>query len=270
MRYHSYQFAFLGMLALLASPAHADSSLNYRLNSEGTVQPVLVREGKVLIQSVDNGNRKDLLFDRSRGEAILIDHTKQTFITVNDHSIERLSRQSEPLQPLLAGLGAQLSKLTTEQRAKWQQMLGGVDLQKIADAAKSVSPTHLTKNESARKVGSFSCEPVTIIRGKKKVAEVCLSPASTVGLPSDDYATLRSLLDFAQHVASKTQGFSSLLGISIPVIAVQDMPGIPVEIRDLSGKLPGTLSLAGIDLAGLGAVPMDVPPSYQNEELKLW
>jgi hypothetical protein len=240
------------------------------VNSEESVQPVLVREGKILIQGVDGSERKDLLFDRRRGEAILIDHKHQTFATVNEQAIERLSRQSEPLQPLLAGLGAQLGKLTPEQRAKWQSMLGGVDLQKVAEAASSSLPTHLTKGDRERKVGAFACESVTIVRGKKKLAEVCLSQAEVVGLSSDDYATLRSLFDFAQHLAAKTQGLSGLIGISIPVVAVQDMPGVPVEIRDLSSKHAGTLSLASVDPGALATAPMEVPSGYRSEDLKLW
>lgn len=271
MRQAYHSTIFLTLAVVSCGPAIADSSLQYRLQGrhEG-VQTILVGAGKVLIQSLASKEGKDLLFDQSRSEATLIDHKQSTFITVNDETIDRLGRQSAPLQPLIAGLGAQMDKLTPQQRAKWQSMLGGIDLDKVANAATSQSPARITKQEGPRTVGAFSCDPVLISRGKKKLAEVCLSQADQVGLPAEDYATIRALLDFAGHLVEKTQGLGSLMGFSIPVVAVKELPGVPVEIRDVSGKRNETLSLASIDRTDLGAVNMQVPANYRNQPLKLW
>lgn len=257
------------LLALVPS-AYADSSLQYQFQGHQGVQPILVRGGKVLIQGLDTRDRKDLLFDQQRGEATLIDHNKATFITVNEQAVDRINRQSEPLKPLIAGLGEQLSKLSPQQRAKWQDMLGGVDLDRLAAAATTGSPARVTKQDGARQVSGYSCESVLISRGKKKLAEVCMSQAEKLGLPAEDYATLRSFLDFAEHLVEKTNGLSSLMGVSLPVVAVKDLPGVPVEIRDLSSKRHETLSLAGIQQADLAAVAMEVPANYRSEPLKLW
>lgn len=234
------------------------------------VQEILVKEGRVMIPSLDAKDRRDFLFDRARQEAVLIDHGRQTFVRVNDQAIDRLNRQSEPLKPVLAGLGAQLGKLTPEQRAKWENMLGGVDLDKIANAAKNDLPTRLARKAGARKIGSFTCESVSVLRGKQKVAELCISRADAVGLSADDYATIRSLFEFAEHLANKTRGFSSLMGISIPVVSVQEIPGIPVEIRDLSGARHETYLLADIAPSAGDSVAMDIPQGYRSEQLKLW
>lgn len=269
MRYCLSRF-ISSALCLAAVPAGADSSLHYRLNGSEVVQEVVVKQGRVMIPSLDAKDRRDFLFDRTRQEAVLIDHSRQTFIRVNDQTLDRLSRQSEPLKPLLAGLSSQLGKLTPEQRAKWQNMLGGVDLDKIASAAKNELPSHLARKAGARKVGSFSCESVSVLRGKQKVAELCISQADAIGLSADDYATIRSLFDFAEHLANKTRGFSSLMGISIPAVSVQEIPGIPVEIRDLSGPRHETYSLAQIASSAGDSVAMDVPQGYRSEQLNLW
>jgi hypothetical protein len=262
----------LGVLALASGvlPAEADTSLHYRLSSRQTLQPILVKEGRVLIPGLDANDRRDFLFDRVRGEAVLIDHKAQTFVAVNDQAIDRLSRQSEPLLPLIAGLSAQWGKLTAEQRAKWQSMLGGVDLEKVAKAAKSSAATQLARGDKHLKVGAFECDRINVLSGKRKLAELCVTEANSLGLPSEDYATIRSLFEFAQHLAVKSKGFSSLMGWSIPFIAVQDIPGLPVEIRDVSGKRGDTLSLASIEMPPTEFAAMDIPAGYRKEQLKLW
>lgn len=267
-----YGINLLWLLAgfTVAPFSSADSSLNYRLNGGDVLQPVLVKEGRVLIPGLDAGDRRDFLFDRARGEAVMIDHKSQSFVLLNDQTIDRLTRQSEPLQPLIAGLGAQLGKLSPEQRAKWQSMLGGIDLDKVASAARRNSATGSARREGHRKVGAFDCDRVSVLSGKKKVAELCVSQAAALGLPAEDYGTIRSLFDFAQHVAVKTKGFSSLMGWSIPVVPVRDIPGVPVEIRDLSGSRAESLSLASIEPAVGNAGSMNIPEGYRREQLKLW
>ncbi len=267
-----YQVSSLWAVALLAVSTfgEAASSLQYRLDGSDKLQPILVREGRVLIPGLDAKHGRDLLFDRTRGEAVVIDHKTQTFVTVDDQAIDRISRQSEPLQPLIAGLAAQLGKLTPEQRAKWQDMLGGIDLDKFASAAKDTGPTRLARSGGHNKVGAFPCNRVTVLTGKKKLAELCISQADVLGLPAEDYATIRALFDFAQHLAVKTRGFSRLMGWSIPVVSIQDIPGVPIEIRDLSGQHRATLSLASVGPAAEDPMTMNIPPGYRRESLKLW
>lgn len=269
MRYLAFLMTLLGVSGTAA--VHADSALQYRLNGQEDIQPILIKGGKVLIPGLEGaGHHRDLLYDSGRSEAVLIDHKAHTYVKVNKETIERVSRQSEPLQPLLAGLGSQLKKLTPEQRAKWQGMLGGIDLDKLAAATQASSPMRLAKDGAPRKVGSFTCDPVMVLRGKDKVAEVCLSQADVVGLTADDYATLRSMLDFAQRVAKKTQGLSGLMGFSIPMVSVQDLPGVPVEIRSMGTRHTEKAQLASVDPSGSAAVAMTVPEGYRGEELKLW
>lgn len=259
----------LGMLAAVS--AQADSALQYRLNGQPDTHLILVKGGKVLIPNLDGADHhRDLLYDRNLREAVLIDHKAQTYVKVNKQTVDKVSRQTEPLLPLLAGLGSQLKNLTPEQRAKWQGMLGGVDLDKLAAATQTRAPMLLSKPGSTRTVGSYTCTPVTVQRGKDKVAEVCLSDATALGLTDDDYATLRSLLDFAERVAKKTQGLSNLMGFSIPVVEMESIPGIPVEIRSIGRKHPEQAQLASVGQPGDATVAMTVPEGYRGEDLKLW
>lgn len=267
-----YRLLALSMLALISSPTavYAESALQYRLKGRDTLQKILVKEGRVLIPGLDADSRRDFLFDRDRSQAAVIDHGAQSFITVDDKAIERLRRQSEPLQPLLAGLGAQLKNLTPEQRAKWQGMLGGIDLERVASASTKTAPAHLARGTKHQKVGAFECERMTVLSGSKKLAEVCVSQAESLGLPEDDYVTLRSLFDFAQTMAAKTQGLSGLMGWSVPVIQVNEIPGVPVEIRGFNKLKNESLSLASIDTSKTDDHSMNIPPGYRHEPLKLW
>lgn len=269
MRYRLLASSMLA-LTLLPIPLLADSALQYRLKGRDVLQKILVKDGRVLIPALDADSQRDFLFDRNRSQAAVIDHRAQSFITVDDKAIERLRRQSEPLQPLLAGLGAQLKNLTPEQRAKWQSMFGGIDLEKVANASTRAAPAHLARGTRHQKVGAFECDRVTVLSGSKKLAELCLSQAETLGLPEDDYATLRSLFDFAQSMAAKTQGLSVLMGWSVPVIQVNEIPGVPVEIRGFNKLKNESLSLASIDTSKTDDHPMAIPDGYRHEPLKLW
>jgi hypothetical protein len=61
------------------------------------------------------------------------------------------------------------------------------------------------------------------------------------------------------------------MGWSIPVIQIQDIPGVPVEIRGFDQHKNETLSLASVDSAKPEIAPsMDIPQGYRHEPLKLW
>ena len=61
------------------------------------------------------------------------------------------------------------------------------------------------------------------------------------------------------------------MGWSIPVVSVEDIPGVPIEIRDLSGSSRAdSLSLASIEPVVGNAGSMTIPEGYRREQLKLW
>lgn len=260
---------------LLAPAAKADSVLEFLVKETrepaGKTQPVLIKDGKIMVKGAGGDANLDFLYSRAQESLVVIDHHKRTFMPVDEQQVNRITRQTEDVQPLLQGLGEQIGKLSPKQRAKWEQMLGGnISLDKIAKAAEAPKPTSLVKTGMGKNVAGIACQQMSVIQGSAPMAEVCLADPATMNISSDDYATIRSLFSFSERLAAKTQGLAGQFGIKIPNIAIHDVAGIPIEMRDLSGENPGSMTLSRIITSAVSPDLMQIPDGYRAEQLTLW
>ena len=255
--------------------AGADSTLEYLVHESGAdagkTQPVLVKNGKIMVKAAGGDANLDVLYVRDQAKLVIIDHHKRTFTPIDEQQVNRISQQTEEIQPLLQGLGEQLAKVNPKQRAKWEQMLGGnISLDKIAEAAKPAQAVNVVKAGTGKNVAGIACEQMNVIEGKSAMAEFCIADPDKLNLSSDDYATIRSLLTLAEKLAGKTQGLARQFGISIPNIALRDVAGVPIEMRDLSGNNQGSLTLNRIVTSALSDDLLQIPNGYRAEQFQLW
>ena len=273
---HSAVLSFAISAGLLLAPvARADSILEFlvketRVDAAKT-QPVLIKGGRVMVKGAGGDKNLDVLYDRAQEELVIIDHHKRSFTAVDEQQVNRIARQTEEVQPLLKGLGEQIGKLSPKQREKWGQMLGGnVSLDKIAKAAEPAQPANLVKTGTGKSVAGIACEQMNVIQGSAPMAEICLADPAKLNISSDDYATIRAMLSFSERIAARTRGLAGQFGIKIPHIAMQDVAGIPVEMRDLSDEHLGSMTLSRILTSAVSADQMQIPSGYKAEQLALW
>jgi hypothetical protein len=260
---------------LLAPAAEADSTLEFLVKEtrapSAKTQPVLIKDGKIMVKGAGGDAHLDVLYDRDRDELVIIDHHKHTFMAVDERQVNRIAQQTEDVQPLLKGLGEQIRKLSPKQREKWGQMLGGnISLDKLAKAAEPLEPASLVKTGTGKNVAGVACQAMNVIQGSAPMAEICLADPAKMNISSDDYATIRALFGFSEKLAAKTQGLAGQFGIKIPNIALHDVAGIPVEMRDLSEEHLGSMTLSRIETSAVSPDLMQIPSGYKAEQLALW
>jgi hypothetical protein len=259
----------------LTSSAQADAVLEYLVNESASSpqkpQPVLVKDGQVLVKGAGGDAGTDVLYSSAPDKFVIIDHRKKTFMSFDERQVNQISRQTGELQPLLQGLGEQIGQLSPQQRGKWEQMLGGnVSLDKLAEAAAPAKPTRLVRSGNDKTIAGFACERIDVIQGKTPTAEFCLADPAQLKLPENDYATIRSLLDYSERLAEKTQGLAKQFGVNIPPVAVHDFAGVPIEMRDLSNAAQPSLTLSRIVTSSVSPEQMQIPGGYRSEQFSLW
>jgi hypothetical protein len=258
----------------LSCQSRADSVLEYRLyergQDAGKVQPVFIKNGQVLVKSVGGDQNLDILYNHAQNSLAIIDHGKHRYMSLDEKRIKRLARQAETLQPLLQGLGEQMAKLTPKQRAKWEKMLGDIPIDQLARSAQPDEPARLAKTGVKRKVAGYACETANVMRASEKMASVCLAASSALNLPEEDYAAIRALFEFSEKLAAKAQGLAGQFGMDIPPIALGDIAGIPIALRDLSKENRGELILSRVLNDAVPPRSMQIPPDYRVEQIALW
>lgn len=264
----------LSFVAMLLASAFscADSVVDFRVESgkSTSVQPVLIKQGVVLVKAAGGDPNLDILYEKSRERLVLIDHKKQVFTVVTDEKVVKIAQLAEDVQPLLQGLGEQLKKLSPKQRAKWEDMLGGISLDRFDEAKRAAQSTKLMKTGISKTVAGISCQEMDVVRRGTRAAEFCLADPGALKLPGDDAATLQSLVAFTQRLASRAEGLGSQFGIELPVGSLASLAGVPVEMREIGGKRPVALTLSGVSDQGFPPDSLEVPAGYRPKELSLW
>lgn len=259
----------------LSTSVSADSTLEYVVNDApnrpGKSQPLLIKNGLVMLKGAGGDSNTDMLYNRDNESLLIIDHRKRSFMAVDQQQVSQIGQQAEQLQPLLQGFGEQLGKLSPQQKAKWQQMLGGnVSIDDIAAAAAPAKEASVVKTGLGKNVAGIPCEQIDVLQGANKTAELCVADPSRLSLSSDDYDTVRSLLQFSESLASKTQGIASQFGFKIPRVQLHDLAGVPVEIKDYSSRHESSVVLSRIVSTELAPEMLKVPNGYHRAPLTLW
>lgn len=262
---------FAGFCPVLAS---ADSVIEYSVKQGGrnAVQPVMIKDGNVLVKGAGGDGNLDVLFERGTERLVLIDHKARRYTPITDAQVGRIAQQAETLQPVLRGIGEQLRKLSPRQREKWAQMLGGVSLDQLDQmgaAQRAVESTRVKKTGIDKHFAGIPCQQMDVMKGKATAGGFCLADPGALKLSEDDAATLRALVGFTQKLAQKAEGLGNQFGMGLPSGGLAGLAGVPIEMRDLGGKHPLTLTLNRVAGEAVTAA-LQVPEGYREKALNLW
>lgn len=270
---HRHTVSIVTALCVLwSATGQADSVIEFQIDrdKQHAPQPVLIKNGHLLVKAAGGDKNLDILYERGAERLLLIDHRKQRFTSVTDDNVGRIARQAEELQPVLRGIGEQLRNLSPKQREKWGALLGGIDLDAFDATRRAAAETTLSKTGAGKHIAGIRCQPMQVLKGKATTAEFCLADPAALKLPEDDAATLRALVGFTQRLAHQAQGLTTQLGIGLPVEGLASLAGVPIALRDLSGKHPVAMTLSRVGNEAVSAEALKVPEGYRAQELALW
>jgi hypothetical protein len=271
-RFQSTTSVYLVSSLLAIGAVSADSTLEYRLSGETAPQTVLIKDDRVLIRSVSGDAKLDILFQGSDKVAFLINHRQRSYMQVTERRVAELASQVQKIQPLLRGFGEQINKLSPKQKAKWAEMLGGVDLERLAARPKTQVPVSLVEVGAGKRSDGVVCNRLEFRQGSEKKGEVCLAKPEALGLPKSDYDTLRSLLAFSTRIADQAKDVATRFVDfgSIPTTDLYGYPGVLVEFRESSSQPEIFLTLSRIIMEPLPARALEIPTGYTSKPLTFW
>ncbi len=271
--------------ALAPAVAHADTLLEFLVKEPGAssshLQTVTIKEGQMMAKGAGGDPRTDLFFNRATEQVTVIDHRQRTVMTVDEGQIDRLGQQAKTVQPLMREIGQQLAKLSPEERGKWQALVGeNFSLEEIAKAATPPPPTRLLAIGRSKAAG-IPCQTMRVTQGRTPLAELCMAEADALAMPAEDFATVRALVGMYERIAPKAQRLASQFGLTVPMVALGQVPGIPIVFRDLTRADPsprqserrqaqGSVILIRISRAAIAPAEMRIPAGYANKPLQLW
>lgn len=238
--------------------------------AKATPQTVAVKDGRIMVKAAGGDRNLDLFYSLAEDRVLVVDHQKRTLTTIDEAQVERLNQQTQGVQPLLQGLGEQIAKLSPQDRRKWQELLGDtVSLDRIAKGTEPSEPTRLEPIGSG-KVAGIGCRTMLVVQGKTSMAELSLAEPAALKIPDQDYAAIRGLLGLYERLAVKSQRLAENLGLAVPTIAMREMTGIPIALRDLSREDRGSITLRRIKTTPIPAGSMSIPGGYAAKPLTLW
>jgi hypothetical protein len=254
--------------------AYADSVLEYLVNKKSVpadiTQYVAIKNDQLMVKGAGGDKNLDLLYCHATESILIIDHSKQTLVTVNEEQVDQINQQAQKVQPLLNGLGRHVAKLSPEQRNKWQDLIGdSVSLDSMAKTAKSPEATRLLPLGISN-VNGFRCRKFQVLEGTTPLAEICLADASGTKISENDAATIYSAFHLYDRLINKGQDLVRQLGLILPNINAHHLIGIPVKFQDLSPKDSASITLHRINTSTVSPEMMQIPRDYKSVPLTIW
>lgn len=284
--FHSFVLAMALILpAVTPALSQADTRLEFLVKEPGAassyLQTVTIKAGMMLAKGAGGDPQKDLFFDRATEQVTIIDHRRRTVMVVDERRIDRLGQQARTVQPVMQGIAQQFAKLSEEERARWQALVG--DSFSLAEMARASAPppsTSLLTTGWATAAG-VRCQTMRVMQGGTPVAELCVAEGHALTMPADDIATVRALWAMYERIAPKVQRLASQFGLTIPVVSMGQVTGIPIAFKDLScapsvqgqtasGDSRRSVTLHRMHVASVAMDQMRIPTGYATKSFTLW
>ena len=259
-------------LAVLPVTGWPASLLEYQVTRGGqkSVQTVNIQDGLVWITAAGGDANTDVLFASEQEQLVLVDHRRQRYTPVNPASLQKLTGQVANVTPLLRGLGDQINRLPPAQQAQWERLLGGFPLDAFEKIRQEVARAELKPEGAPKTIARIRCQPWRLSAGQLANLSVCLAAPGALGLTDRDADTLKALVRFIRQVAGQAHGLASPWGIAISQAELDQVEGIPLQLRLLKDQQPLSMTLQRASQAKGPLTPLRIPDNYQAETLRLW
>lgn len=233
-----------------ASAVLGDATLIY---AQGAGQNLLrIAEGKVRFDGSPDGDW--LLFDASRREMTFVAMQRREYTVVDEAGLQQMQAA---IDAVMTAMAAQLAEMPPAMRDQMGRMMGGM----LPDHAAGTTVRLEETGELAEAAG-YECEFSRVVVNNEVRSEVCLASTATLGLPSDDRATVEAWQGFARQLAERASRY-----VSVDTGILGEDGKVPVIFRE-----PGSGSEAVLEDVSSDSVDpslMRVPDGFRATELEL-
>lgn len=236
--------------ALFAVPAAADTKLQYV--DDGTDAPqssILVKDGKVRMNSADSSNWT--LYDSATNTLTTINPDDKTYTVMDEATMKEVSGQ---MSDAMAEMKREMEKMSPEQRAMMEKMMGGA-----LDAGKKMIETKVDRTGKKLDKAGYSCEQVFYSVGSLGRSELCVVDINKIDMPAGDRRALEAMQKQMKVVA---ENVSKGLGVNL-AFDFESLGGMPVymkEDKERSGDI-----LQSVSHDNISAAELKIPEGYSRQ-----
>ena len=252
------------LLACLMAPTAAQAASVVTLAGEDSGQridnQVIVDDGRIKLLIRDAQGVTEVQFHGDTRITYVIDHERRSYLALTEAGIEetaaRLQGMVSEVQNQLSGV---MQGMNDEQREQMENMLQNMGLGGTTQPASPPARYRDTGNRGS--VNGFDCRVGYIYRGDTAISQLCVASREELGLPEEDYVTLRQAASYGSQVAEKAASVLEASGSAIPAFDIQGMDGLPVEVRDNAALIQVTGIESRNDLP-----PITIPTGYTESK----
>lgn len=172
--------------------------------------------------------RRRIVFRADEDALFFLDQEKRTFYRLDPETAAETASQVGGVRD---GLAAGLDVLSPAQRARVQELLGG-----LAPTARPAPPeVELRDADAAGSYADLACRRFDVISDGARVADLCVASYGQGPLRRDALAAVPALIAFLNKtVPSLLEAFPELTDLS-SVVALREVDGLPLQGRSYDG-----------------------------------
>lgn len=258
------QLVFVAVAALLgtaAAGAQADTTLQFDAG-QGAKNTVMIKNGMVRMVTSSPQGEQVSLYDSHKQTFTILDAQKHTYMVMDRQTVHEQARQFEQMRNQMMGqLQERMKQMPADQRQQMEEQMAKMGM---GPSAQKQAPKFSTRKTGRKEsVDEVSCEVYDSLRDGQPMGQACVASAQALGIPSQDYATLRQMFDFTQKMAAE---FASSTGATPPnpLGAFDVANGLPVKISSPNGQ---TMTLTSVSSSPLSPEYFKIPAGFQKMDM---
>jgi hypothetical protein len=250
-----------------AASAHADLVVTLERKSMRSEPPVV--EAQKMSMSGDNlaatiqehGQPMQMIWRGDKQTLYSLDPTAKTYFAIDK---QMMSSVSEQTNAAMKQMQEQMAKMTPEQRAQMEKVMGSMP----GMAGKSNALTFVVKPTGEKKtIQGYACSRYDVFLGDQRTSEMWVAPYDDVKMTKDDMTALRSMSAFFTEMIQSNPMLRDL-ATSGAFQGVDRIDGFPVLVRHFDGdKVIEEMSLKNVERGAVPASTFEVPAGFARKEL---
>ncbi len=230
--------------------------------TEGKTQTMYLESDRLRIETKDGG----LIYRGDMNKAFVIDDKRHSYIEMSPESMQKLSAR---MNDAMAKMQERLAAMPEAQRKQFEAMMASRGMPGM-DKAPAAPQITYKKNGDAKKVGSWSCVPYTMIMNGDAESNMCIAKLSDIGLTRDDLKPFIGLSNLMGKSMSQMgrQNTSPMAGTDLDTMTKAiGFEGFPVQTTSTGGPGGYSMTVQSVDHKDAPAGTFDVPTGYTKRDM---
>jgi hypothetical protein len=258
------------ILILLSTPVFAGVVFEFELVdvSDPAAEPDRINtsvEGERIRMDVKGprGANADMIFIGDRHEMLAVDHDSQTYVLIDDATIDQISSQ---LSQLEAQMQEMLKDVPPEQRAAVEQMMK----QQMPSTGGTEPVTEIRSTGESGEKNGYAAREFELYRDGRREKSFWVTDWDNIEGGRDAARAFQGMADFIQGLQDAMPDFAKSPAVGTNAYEhLEELGGFPVVTIDYSpdGNVIGESHLKGSKVASLNAAEFEAPAGYARKTL---